>query len=53
VLIRAARGGVTGGAVYDALIAATVHHAGGRLLTRDRRAIKVYEEFGIPYELVF
>lgn len=53
VLTRAARGGVTGGAVYDALIAATVHHAGARLLTRDRRATKVYEEFGVPYELVF
>jgi hypothetical protein len=42
-----------GGAVFDARIAATVHHAGGVLLTRDRRAVPVYEKVGVAYELVF
>ena len=49
----AAELGVTGGAVYDALVAATARHAGATLLTRDRRAIAVYEKVGVPYELVF
>jgi predicted nucleic acid-binding protein len=48
----AAESGVTGGAVYDALIAATARHAGATLLTRDRRAIAVYEKVGVAYELV-
>ena len=38
--------------VYDALIAATVRHAGARLLTRDRRAANTYERFGVEYELL-
>lgn len=50
---QAAEIGVTGGAVYDALVAATARHAGATLLTRDRRAVTVYERIGVPYELVF
>ncbi|HEX2798109.1 MAG TPA: VapC toxin family PIN domain ribonuclease, partial [Thermoanaerobaculia bacterium] len=42
-----------GGAVYDALVAETARHAGATLLTRDRRAIAVYEKIGVTYELVF
>ena len=43
---------ISGGAVYDALIAATVDEGGGTLLTRDRRALPVYERIGVAYALV-
>ena len=53
VLVEAsARVGITGGAVYDALIAATARHAGATRLTRDQRARSVYERMGVRYELV-
>lgn len=44
--------GLTGGSVYDALIAATAveHHA--RLLSRDRRALPTYRELGVDLELL-
>jgi predicted nucleic acid-binding protein len=48
----AAREGLTGGAVYDALVAATAKRAGATLLTRDRRAIIAYEAVGVRYELL-
>ncbi len=43
---------VTGGAAYDALVAATaaVHRA--ELVTCDRRALPVYERFGVPVQLL-
>lgn len=47
-----ARAGVTGGAVYDALVGATARHADATLLTRDRRAIPTYEAVGAAYRLV-
>jgi predicted nucleic acid-binding protein len=50
---QAAEIGVTGGGVYDVLVAATARHAGATLLTRDRRAVAVYERIGVSYELVF
>jgi predicted nucleic acid-binding protein len=53
LLHQAAGLGVTGGAVYDALVAATARHAGATLLTRDRRAVAVYEKMRVAYELVF
>lgn len=43
--------GISGGAVYDALIGATARHAGATVLTRDRRATLVYERLGVGYEL--
>lgn len=43
---------LTGGAIYDALIAATANHAGATLLSRDRRAAATYEALGVEYELV-
>lgn len=46
------RGGLAGGSVYDALIAWTAQRAGATLLTRDRRAVRVYEVLGAPFELV-
>jgi predicted nucleic acid-binding protein len=48
----AAGGGLAGGAVYDALIAGTVRHAGATLLTRDQRARSVYERMGVRYQIV-
>lgn len=50
---RAAEAGLTGGGVYDALVAATALHARARLLTRDRRAIPTYERVGVEYELLY
>ena len=38
---------VTGGAAYDALVAATASHCGAELVTCDRRALPVYERYGI------
>ena len=38
---------VTGGAAYDALIAATAAATGAELVTCDRRAIGVYDRYGI------
>lgn len=52
LLDEAARAGISGGAVYDALVGATARHAGATLLSRDARAIRVYELLGVSYELV-
>jgi predicted nucleic acid-binding protein len=47
-----ARTGLAGGAVYDALIAATARHANATLLTRDERALVVYERMKVRFEVV-
>jgi len=52
LLQRASEAGITGGAIYDALVGATAGHAGATLLTRDRRATAVYNKLGISYELI-
>jgi predicted nucleic acid-binding protein len=52
VIQQAAAHGIAGGSVYDALIAATVHHARARLLTRDRRAAATYDRVGVEYEIL-
>lgn len=44
--------GLTGGAIYDALVAETARRAGATLLTRDRRALRTYEGVGVRYEFV-
>lgn len=49
-LQRAITAGIRGGALYDALIAATAHENGARLLTADRRAAPVYEALGADAE---
>ena len=49
---QAAARGIAGGSIYDALIAATAHHARARLLTRDRRAAATYESVGVEYEIL-
>jgi predicted nucleic acid-binding protein len=38
---------VTGGAAYDALVASTAADCGAELVTCDRRALPVYERYGI------
>ncbi len=38
---------IAGGAVYDALVAATAAHHGYRLLSCDRRAAATYERIGV------
>jgi predicted nucleic acid-binding protein len=44
---------LTGGAIYDALIATTAHKAGAQLLSRDRRAAPVYRALGVEHQLLF
>lgn len=44
--------GVTGGAAYDALIAATAAGCGVELVTCDRRALPVYERYGVRTQLL-
>jgi predicted nucleic acid-binding protein len=45
-LERAVAAGLRGGALYDALIAATAAHHGARVLSADRRARRAYEAIG-------
>lgn len=52
LLETAVERGITGGSVYDALIAATVRHADATLFTRDQRATRTYEEAGVRYRLL-
>lgn len=49
---RLAEAGVSGGAVYDGLVAAAAAHHGLLLLTRDRRARATYDVVGARYALV-
>ncbi|OGA16225.1 MAG: hypothetical protein A3H32_07615 [Betaproteobacteria bacterium RIFCSPLOWO2_02_FULL_63_19] len=39
--------GVSGGAAYDALVAATAAGCGAELITCDRRALPIYERYGV------
>jgi predicted nucleic acid-binding protein len=43
--------GIAGGAVYDALVAATAAEHGITLATRDRRAADTYRSLDIDFEL--
>lgn len=52
LIAAAAAARLTGGSVYDALIAATAKHAGAVLYTRDRRAVPTYEKIGVRYEVL-
>jgi predicted nucleic acid-binding protein len=45
-LAKAVAGGIRGGALYDALIAATAHEHGATLISADRRARKAHEAMG-------
>jgi predicted nucleic acid-binding protein len=44
--------GVTGGAAYDALVAATAAGCGVELVSCDRRAQTVYERYGVRTQLL-
>jgi len=44
--------GLVGGAVFDALVAATAREAGATLVSRDRRAATTYAVIGVQCELV-
>jgi predicted nucleic acid-binding protein len=44
--------GITGGAAYDALVAATASGCGAELVTCDRRALPVYERYGVRAQLL-
>ena len=44
--------GGSGGAAYDALVAATAAANGVELLTCDRRAVPVYERYGLQVKLL-
>ena len=43
---------VAGGAAYDGLVAATAAAFGAELITCDRRAIAVYERYGVKARLI-
>ncbi len=51
-LRRAVDVGLRGGALYDALIAATAREHGATLLTADRRARDAYEAMGVQVSYV-
>jgi len=44
--------GATGGSAYDALVAATAAGCGAELLTCDRRAMPIYERYGVQTRIV-
>lgn len=52
LLARLGAVGVTGGAVYDALVGEAARQDGRVLLTRDLRATRTYDLLGVRYELV-
>lgn len=52
LLDRAAARGVQGGAIYDALVAATARAVGVELVSLDRRAAATYAAVGVPYRLL-
>jgi predicted nucleic acid-binding protein len=49
---RLSDSGVSGGAVYDALVAAAVAEHGLRLVSRDARAAGTYRAMGVDLELL-
>jgi predicted nucleic acid-binding protein len=51
-LLRLPDHGVSGGASYDALVAATAGSYGAELVTCDQREAPVYERYGIRVHLV-
>jgi predicted nucleic acid-binding protein len=47
-----ADGGIRGGQLYDALVAATARRHGVRLLSLDSRAVPTYQAIGVDYRLL-
>jgi predicted nucleic acid-binding protein len=52
VLSTARRCGISGGAVYDLLVALTAGTGGATLVSLDRRAASTYDAAGIDYQLL-
>lgn len=52
LLAQVASLGISGGAIYDALIAATVRHNEMTLVSLDQRARATYEAIGVDYKLL-
>lgn len=52
ILARLASLNMGGGSVYDAMVAATALESEMVLITRDRRALPVYELIGVEFELI-
>jgi len=52
LLDLAAERDITGGAIYDALVAAAAREAGATLLSLDRRAIATYQLLQVDYQVV-
>lgn len=52
LLARLGALGVTGGAVYDALVGEAARAHGCVLLTRDLRAVRTYDLIGVAHEFV-
>lgn len=52
VVERCRVSGVSGGAVYDALVGLTAREAGARLVTRDERAARTYRALDVAAEYV-
>jgi predicted nucleic acid-binding protein len=50
LLAEFAAGGISGGAVYDALVGCAAREHGVTLLTCDRRAERTYQALGVTYE---
>ena len=44
--------GISGGAVYDALVGEAAAQHDAPLLTRDRRAVRTYDLLGVEHELI-
>ena len=44
--------GISGGAAYDALVAATAAATNAELVTCDRRAANVYDTYGVRFQLL-
>jgi predicted nucleic acid-binding protein len=51
-VLTLAEQGITGGAAYDALVAATAAAERAELVTCDRRAAGVYDTYGIRFRLL-
>jgi predicted nucleic acid-binding protein len=52
IVSRLVEADVAGGASYDALVGLTAASHGLELVTRDRRAARTYDAFGVRYELI-
>ena len=47
-----AAGGITGGAIYDGLVALAARAVGGELFSLDARASSTYQGLGVPFRLL-